>query len=72
MEQSWLEKGFILTWPDLRSHQFRVGGQYSGALLVQVYSGHGGDIINVIVIPTYNENNVFSENPFEIRIKHYN
>lgn len=54
MEQSWLKKGFIFTWADLRSHQFRVSGQYSSALLVQVYPSHGGDIINVIVIPASN------------------
>lgn len=54
MEQSWLKKGFIFTWADLRSHQFRVSGQYSSALLVQVYPSHGGDIINVIVIPVSN------------------
>lgn len=54
VEQSRLEKGFIFTWADLRSHQFRVSGQYSGALLIQVYPSHGGDIINVIVIPAVN------------------
>lgn len=51
MEQSWLKKGFIFTWADLCSHQFRVSGQYSSTLLVEVYPSHGGDIINVIVIP---------------------
>lgn len=54
MEQSWLKEGFIFTWVDLCSHQFRVSGQYSSTLLVEVYPSHGGDIINVIVIPASN------------------
>lgn len=54
MERSRLEEGFVFARADLRSHQFGVRGQDSGALLVQVYPGHGGDVIDVIVIPASN------------------
>lgn len=54
MERSWLEEGLVFARADLRSHQFGVCGQYSGTLLVQVHPGHGGDVINVIVIPASN------------------
>lgn len=51
MEQSRVEKGLVFTWADLRPHQFRVGGQYSCTLFIQIDPSHGGDIVDVIVIP---------------------
>ena len=51
MEQSWMEEGFVFTRADVRSHQLRVGGEYSGALLVQVHPGHGGHVVDVIIVP---------------------
>ena len=51
MEQSRVEKGLVFTWADLRSHEFGVGGEYSCALLVQVHPGHGGHVVDVVIVP---------------------
>lgn len=51
VEQTRVEKGLVFTGADLRSHQLRIGGQYSRTLLVQVHPGHGGHVVDVIIIP---------------------
>lgn len=51
MEQSRVEEGLVFTWADLRSHEFGVGGEYPCALLVQVHPGHGGHVVDVVIVP---------------------
>lgn len=51
VQQPRVQKGLVFTRADLRPDQFRVGGQYSGALFVQVDSSHGSHVVDVIVIP---------------------
>lgn len=50
MEQARVEEGLVFARADVRSHQLRVGGEYSGALLVQVHPGHGGHVVDVVIV----------------------
>lgn len=51
MQQAGGQEGLVLARADLGAHQLRAGGQDAGVLLVEVDAGHGGHVVDVVVIP---------------------
>lgn len=59
------QEGLVLTRPGHGAHEVGVGGEDAGALLREVDAGHGGHVVDVVVLAAPSDGRHLSTRPYE-------